>query len=309
MTQNVSATSVTTTHNDARSRPRLLIMTPNRPGTLVTSRYRETRLCPLGLVSVCHSTDGRQGEKMGGFLPWRAAAVAVGISLASTGCATAIRGSTQSILVASEPAGADCTLSREDQQLGKVTTPGQITISRNPHLARIVCTKAGYQDNIVLVYAKGASPSFIPFPGPVALLFGASALVDNRTGAAYRYEPSVMVWLVPAGSPAASSPSAFDGEYRGSVQAPSGTVWQVDIRMADGDGIGTTRQGACSSPGQMKLTADSLGQISGEIDYLDSNTCKPSEVTASGRVAGNRLQFVLPPSTKVLSIEKVQTTR
>jgi hypothetical protein len=246
---------------------------------------------------------------MGRFLPWRAAAVALGISLASTGCATAIRGSTQSILVSSEPAGADCTLDIEGQQPGKVTTPGQITISRNPHMGRIVCTKTGYQDSIVLAYPKGASPQFIPFPTPVGLLLGASALVDKRTGATYRYDSSVMVWLVPAGSPIASSPSAFDGEYRGSVQAPSGTVWQVDIRMADGAGIGTTIQGACSSPGRMKLTADSLGQISGEIDDLDSNTCKPVKVTASGRVDGSRLQFVLPPSTKVLSIEKVQTTK
>jgi|SRR5476649_2340745 len=122
--------------------------------------------------------------------------IAVSVSLV-TGCATVASGGKQPIIVESEPAGADCILSRSGAELGRVTTPGRLSISNGTSSVRVTCTKDGFHESQVFLRAR-------PDPRSAAgnfMLGGAVGnFVDQQSGANYRYEPSVMLWLAPNAS-------------------------------------------------------------------------------------------------------------
>src|SRR5205823_13650534 len=74
-----------------------------------------------------------------------AALAALGAAL--SGCATVIKGETQTVSVASPPAeGARCALFTADRYYGDVLTPGAITVPRTRHDISVVCTKRGFRD-------------------------------------------------------------------------------------------------------------------------------------------------------------------
>lgn len=79
---------------------------------------------------------------------------------AAGGCATAMRGTTQLVSVASTPSGARCTLMRDGIEAGIVAaTPGQVTLARASDVL-VICRKDGHYLGRTLLIA-GARESLI----------------------------------------------------------------------------------------------------------------------------------------------------
>jgi hypothetical protein len=229
------------------------------------------------------------------------------LPLACGGCApaTAGNGTAKPISFFSDPPGAECALTREGLQVGKVTTPGRVSLPQSSATVQVACTKAGYQDSSVTMKPKYTSS---PLSGPGMGLANVAAVIAMSQGVGYDYESPVMIWLEPVGATAkASSPAAFDGQYSGLAKVVQGDGWQVDVRMVNGVGTGTAKQGgACSAPGQVNLAVDASGAVSGTFEYLNSKTCRPFKMAVSGRAEGNQLKLAIAMVPKVFSLEKVQ---
>ena len=95
-----------------------------------------------------------------------AALAALGIAL--SGCATIIKGTTQSIAVTTPPVeGATCTLTSKEGSW-TVVTPGVAKVHKTKDDIQARCVKPGYQDGIAYmfffagarVYAPGFRASF-----------------------------------------------------------------------------------------------------------------------------------------------------
>lgn len=119
----------------------------------------------------------------------------LGLGLGSTlgGCATITTGTTQPINFDSEPQQAECTLTRQGQTLGTVTTPAPLVIKRHASTIQVVCRKAGYEDGHVIMNSRFETASAGNFL--VGGIIG--VMVDASSGANSRYESNVMVRLTP----------------------------------------------------------------------------------------------------------------
>jgi hypothetical protein len=112
------------------------------------------------------------------------------------GCATITKGTTQSIDIQSDPAGAHCALTREGAQLGPTTTPGAVTITLSRKPVSVLCTKEGYEEGRAVMNAEGDPARYgnLIYPFAAGLIGGA---VDRSTGAASRYQPLLRIVLTP----------------------------------------------------------------------------------------------------------------
>lgn len=123
-----------------------------------------------------------------------------------TGCATVIEGTGQSVAVATNPPGANCTVSRQGTLLGSVeSTPGSVRVDKSKNDLTVSCTKSGYQATTV-----SYSPSFNGTTfGNIILGGGIGAVVDASTGANYDYPTQVSLDLPEEAAPvAAATPAA-----------------------------------------------------------------------------------------------------
>jgi hypothetical protein len=135
--------------------------------------------------------------------PLTALLLALGLAPTLTGCATITTGTTQPINFDSEPQHAECTLTREGETLGKITTPAPLTIKRHASTIHVVCRKAGYEDGRIVMNSRFETSSAGNF-----LLGGViGVMVDASSGANSRYESNVLVRLTPM-SPADAAAAA-----------------------------------------------------------------------------------------------------
>jgi hypothetical protein len=109
-------------------------------------------------------------------------------------CATITSGTSQSLSVLTEPAGATCTVTREDAVLGVVNpTPGTLTVSKSARDMSVRCTRAGHSPGVASVV-----PQFQVMTAGNILIGGFIGLaVDAASGAMSRYPESVTVALPP----------------------------------------------------------------------------------------------------------------
>jgi len=115
----------------------------------------------------------------------------------ASGCATVVRGTSESIQVGSIAEGAECVFTRQDKAIGKVVAPGSIRIERSNTTILVLCKKDGYADARE-VFSPVASD--FPVGGPSLLLFpllAVGAVVDSATGANHKYQTSLVVKLEP----------------------------------------------------------------------------------------------------------------
>ena len=124
--------------------------------------------------------------------------LALGTSL--LGCATIIEGTSQEILVSTNPAGASCTLEREGQVIGTIpATPSAILVKKSKHDITIKCSKEGFETAIYINDSGLASGSVA---GNVAadllLTAGLSSIIDSASGADNKYESPVNITLIQA---------------------------------------------------------------------------------------------------------------
>jgi hypothetical protein len=131
----------------------------------------------------------------------RAVAVSVLLVLAVgvSGCATAVRGTSQTIHVGSTPEGAECAFTREGATLGTTTTPGAITVKRDRKPINVVCTKPGHEEARAVLNSLTGSSAYSPLLGVpvVGAVAAVGSLTDMASGANNRYQTALMVKLEP----------------------------------------------------------------------------------------------------------------
>jgi hypothetical protein len=123
--------------------------------------------------------------------------------VALSGCATVIKGTTQSVAITTPPVtGANCVLTSSEGSWS-VVTPGAVTVSKSKHDINVRCSKPGYQDataaipsdfqgwtlgNIILggiigIGVDAASGAMNEYPNafqvPMTMSGGAAPLPDN----------------------------------------------------------------------------------------------------------------------------------
>ena len=138
-------------------------------------------------------------------------ALALGAGAVLTGCATLLEGTSQEILVSTNPAGATCTLEREGQTIATVAaTPGAALVQRRKYDITVRCKKDGFQEATFINNSGLASGAVA---GNVAadllLTAGLSSIVDSASGADNQYDSTVNITMIPnAAMPVTAAPIA-----------------------------------------------------------------------------------------------------
>ena len=133
----------------------------------------------------------------------------VAMGFAASACATVVGGTTQDVLVESQPSGAECKIDRLGANIGVVKpTPGRVNIARSKDNVIVSCTQEGYeQSNEVLISSfTGATVGNLLLGGLVGVV------VDAASGANNKYPDRVLIVLTPASFP---SDEARDAHYAG----------------------------------------------------------------------------------------------
>ena len=133
----------------------------------------------------------------------------VGLMAMTAACATVVGGTSQDVLIESEPRGAECRLDRLGSSIGLVRpTPGRINVSRSKDSVIVSCNLDGYeQSNEVLVSSfTGATLGNILIGGLVGVA------IDAASGANNKYPDRVMIVLTPSVFP---TDEARDAHYAG----------------------------------------------------------------------------------------------
>ena len=163
------------------------------------------------------------------------AALACVVVLAS-GCATITKGTTQTVTVNTEPAGAVCTLTRNSTPLAVVNpTPGSVSVGKGAGAVSVVCKKETYLD------AAGTMSSQFQAMTFGNILFGGliGVAVDAASGAMHEYPPMVTITLIPAQFPSNVDRDGFFERMRQTLLRESA---EVKVRIAK-----ECRAAACES--------------------------------------------------------------
>lgn len=133
------------------------------------------------------------------------AALVVAIAAASVaGCSSVIEGTSQEILVNTNPAGANCAFEREGNVIARIAqTPGGATIKKTKHDITVRCTMAGYQEATYLNNSGAAGATF----GNIILGGGIGWAIDSASGADNKYDGVVNITLVPSSAAAQPAPA------------------------------------------------------------------------------------------------------
>jgi hypothetical protein len=156
-----------------------------------------------------------------------AIAILGAMGLAVSACASVIEGTTQQIVVNTNPPGADCGLYREEGiRIAAIQkTPGRALIEKTKNDIWIVCVKQGYQQAIYLNRSGVAGAVFVNVIGGVFTL-GIStvigAAVDSSNGAANKYDSSVNVSMVANSSDLPEGPSVLPQSFSAPKPAQNG---------------------------------------------------------------------------------------
>lgn len=124
------------------------------------------------------------------------------------GCAAVVEGTSQEIVVETDPPGADCDLIREELHIAEVNpTPGAVTIKKTKHDISINCELDGYEPNTYLNKSDVAAATF----GNLLIGGLVGIVVDAASGANNKYESHVNITLTPKVVPPIQ-PSPLDVE-------------------------------------------------------------------------------------------------
>jgi len=110
------------------------------------------------------------------------------------GCATVTTGSNQNVTVETEPSGANCKMTRDDETIGIVNpTPGSITIGKDKDQIDVSCELSGYLTTAYSLDStfQGATLGNILLGGIIGIA------IDAGSGAMNEYPASIFVRLQP----------------------------------------------------------------------------------------------------------------
>jgi len=194
----------------------------------------------------CNTRIGRLGE-----LASSRAIVILACSALASGCASIFEGTTQDILVNTNPPGAHCTILRNGETLAAIaSTPATVNIKKTRDDLVIVCSKRGY-----------ASATFVNRSGMAMVAYaniltvGLAWAVDSSRGADNKYQGEVDLALTPLGPgmpaepqppvpafspPPPSMPAPVPQAPTPAVAAPAPSAPQLNCTSADGSRIRVT---------------------------------------------------------------------
>lgn len=110
------------------------------------------------------------------------------------GCSSIVEGTSQELVINTNPNAADCALYREGIVIGRVNeTPGGITVKKTKHDITIKCDKPGYQEATFLNHSGVAGATV----GNIILGGGIGWAIDSASGADNKYDSPVNITLVP----------------------------------------------------------------------------------------------------------------
>lgn len=123
--------------------------------------------------------------------------IIVSLSLMLPGCATIFEGTSQSVSISTDPAGADCTIERAGTRIGQINpTPGSIHIDKSKNDLSVLCTHAGYLPATVAQSPKFQATTF----GNILIGGLVGVVVDAASGANFQYPNDVRISLAPDAS-------------------------------------------------------------------------------------------------------------
>jgi len=131
-------------------------------------------------------------------------AVALPLLVLLSGCATIIKGTTQSVSLKTAPVdGAQCEL-RNSEGTWFITTPGSVTVHKTKNDLIVTCMKSGYQDATATIASKfnGVTAGNILVGGLIGIT------VDAASGANFGYDELTEIPLIPVDRPV--GPDATD---------------------------------------------------------------------------------------------------
>jgi len=137
------------------------------------------------------------------------------------GCATLVKGSSQSVVVNTDPPGAICSLTRKGKEIAVVNpTPGTITVDKSKDAVAVSCNRAGYLESAGTINSQFQAMTFgnILFGGLVGVA------IDAGSGAMNEYEPNITLTLIPAEFSSDAKRDAFFDKMRTEFLAQSDQV-------------------------------------------------------------------------------------
>ncbi len=120
-----------------------------------------------------------------------------------TACSSIIEGTSQEILVNTNPPGASCDFVRQENVIANIpSTPGGVTVKKTKYDIKILCKKEGYIDAVYLNHSGSAGATFGNIVAGGLIGWG----IDSASGADNKYDSPVNLSF--AMSPAVVSESS-----------------------------------------------------------------------------------------------------
>jgi hypothetical protein len=133
-------------------------------------------------------------------------ALLIVLGMMAAGCATLTKGTSQTVTVGTDPAGAICTLTRDGKTVAIVNpTPGSVPVDKAQGTITVLCTKEKFED------ASGAMASEFQAMTFGNILLGGiiGVVVDAASGAMHQYPDAVTITMVPVEFPSIPERDAF----------------------------------------------------------------------------------------------------
>lgn len=115
------------------------------------------------------------------------------LSLLASGCASVMSGTDQDITFDTNPSGAECILTRNNEILAKVTTSETIRVQKLKHDIYVSCNLEGFHESTAHVNSGTQGSVF----GNIILGGGIGWAIDSARGADNKYPEVVTVTMVP----------------------------------------------------------------------------------------------------------------
>lgn len=161
-----------------------------------------------------------------------ARALLCGATALAAGCATLTSGSTQTVTILSDPAGAACVLHRDGAVIGAVNpTPGSIAVTKGHGEITVRCSRGGFIDAERRLTAdfQAATLGNILLGGLIGIV------VDAASGASGRYEAQLQVLMVPVEFASAEERDRFFEARRADIAGRT-RQQEEEVRRACGGG-------------------------------------------------------------------------
>lgn len=162
-----------------------------------------------------------------------ALAVLAATTALGSGCATITKGTTQTVTVSTDPAGAVCTLTRDSKPLAIINpTPGSMPVEKGMGAVAIVCKRQGYLDSAGTMTSQFQAMTFgnILFGGLIGIA------VDAASGAMHEYPAMVTITMIPEEFGSAAERDAFFERMKATLVRESAEVKErIAVRCGASD--------------------------------------------------------------------------